>query len=53
MREDQAGADVPGEVAQVPVVPGRFDALEGARRFAFPVPADAEAVAVRRLGAET
>ena len=52
MREDQAGADVPGKVAQVPIVPGRLDALERARRFGLPVPADAEAVAVRRLGSE-
>ena len=51
--EDEPGADVARELAQIPVVPGGLDALEdggGVRDLA--VPADAEAVAVRRLGTE-
>jgi hypothetical protein len=43
---------VPGELAQVAVVPGRLDALEEAGFAALSVPAVAEAVAVGRLGAE-
>jgi len=43
---------VTGKLAQVAVVPGRLDALEDAGLVALPVPADAEAVAVGRLGAQ-
>src|SRR3954451_18719115 len=52
MREEQGGADVAGELAEVAVVPGRFGAMEDARRVLGAVPADAEPVAVRRLGPE-
>jgi hypothetical protein len=52
VREDESRADVPGKLAQVAVVPGRLDALEDAGLPALSVPADAEAVAVGRLGAE-
>src|SRR3954453_7173084 len=37
---------------KIAVVPGRLDAVEDARDGAVAVPADAEAVTVRRLGAE-
>src|SRR3954447_22415010 len=37
---------------QIAVVPGRLDAVEDARDGGIAVPADAEAVTVRRLGAE-
>ena len=47
-----AEADVPRQLAQVAVVPGRLDAAEDAGRLLLAVPADAEAVAVRLLGAE-
>jgi hypothetical protein len=40
------------ELAQIAVVPGRLDAVEQSRPLLRPVPADAETVAVRLLGAE-
>ena len=43
--------DLTRQLAQVPVVPCRFYALEQGWRSAFPVPADPEAVAVGRGGA--
>ena len=52
VREDERRGDVPRQLAQVAVVPGRLDAAEDARRLLLAVPADAEAVAVRLLGAE-
>ena len=39
-----------GELAQVRVAPGRSDAVVDARAFAGAVPADPEAVSVRRFG---
>jgi hypothetical protein len=50
--EEQRGADVVGELAQVVVVPGRLGAVEDAWGGGSAVPADAEAVPVRGLGAE-
>ena len=41
-----------GQLAQVAVVPGRLDAVEDAGRVPDAVPADAEPIAVRRLGPE-
>ena len=52
VREEQRGADVPREIAQVAVVPGRFDAVKHARSWLFSVPAEAEPVPVGRLRAE-
>src|SRR3954468_12617442 len=52
MREEQGRADVAGELAEVLVVPGRFGAVEDARRVGRAVPTDAEPVAVGRLGPE-
>ena len=52
MREEQRRADVTGKLAQVLVVPGRLGAVEDARGVGRAVPADAEPVAVGRLGAE-
>ena len=49
VREDEPRPDVRGEVSQVSIAPGRLDAVERPRRLAVAVPADAEAVAVRRL----
>ena len=50
--EDEAGANVARQLAEVLFVPGWLDALEERGRVALPVPADAEAVTVRRLHAE-
>ena len=50
--EEVPGADVGGELSQVRVVPRRLDALEHARGGSGVVPADPEAVAVRRLRPE-
>src|SRR5690606_20032257 len=47
MREHQRRADLRGELAEVALVPGGFDALEQCRSRAFAVPADTEAVPVR------
>src|SRR5690606_7546986 len=48
--EEQAGADVTGDLAQVAVAPGRADLPQhGRRAVAVPVPADAEPVAVGGL----
>ena len=52
VREHERRGDVPGELAQVAVVPGRFDAVEDRRALLLAVPADAEAVAVGLLGPE-
>jgi hypothetical protein len=52
VREEQRGADVTGELAQIAVVPRRFGAVEDTRRFGGAAPADAEPVAVGRFGAE-
>src|SRR4029450_1098023 len=43
---------MPGELPEVPIVPGRLDAVEDSGHVADGVPADAEPVAVRRRGAE-
>src|SRR5206468_12182805 len=40
------------QLAQVPVVPGRLDAVKQRRRLDGAVPADTEPVPVRRLGSE-
>ena len=48
----RAGLDMPCELTQVPVVPGRLDAAKHGRRLALVVPADPEAIAVRLLVAE-
>src|SRR5690242_1551246 len=52
VREDGPRRDVIRQLAQVPVVPRGLDAAEDGRRLLLSVPADAEAVAVRLLGAE-
>src|SRR5689334_12946185 len=52
VREDQWGGDVAGELAQVPVVPGRCHAVVHRRDAAGAVPGDAEPVPVRGLGTE-
>src|SRR4051812_31824176 len=52
MREEQRGTDVARDLAEVAVVPGRFGAVEDARRIGSAIPPHAEAVAVGRLGAE-
>src|SRR3954462_1810809 len=52
MGEDEWGHDVLGDAAEVAVVPGRLRALEHAGRVSVAVPADPEAVAVRRLDTE-
>jgi hypothetical protein len=48
MTEEERRRDACCELAEVPVVPGGMDAAVDRRRFAVAVPADAEAVAVRR-----
>ncbi len=50
--EHERGLDVSRQLTQVAVVPGGLDAVEEAGRLAGAVPADAESVTVRRLGAE-
>ena len=52
MREDEAGRDLARDLAEIAVVPGRFDAAEDGWLVTDAVPADAEPVAVRGLGAE-
>jgi hypothetical protein len=52
VREEQMRTDVAGELAQVLVIPGRLDAAEHPGDRAGVVPADAEPVAVGRLGPE-
>jgi len=52
VREHERGADVPGQLAEVAVVPGGLDAAEDPRRVLLAVPAEPEAVAVRLFGAE-
>src|SRR5829696_2020733 len=51
VREEERRLDVAGELAQIGVAPGRGDAVVDARPVAGAVPAHAEAVTVRRLGA--
>jgi hypothetical protein len=46
---DERRLQVRGEIPEVPVVPRGLDAVEYARRVSDAVPADPEAVAVRRL----
>src|ERR687897_477787 len=53
VREEEVRGDPGGELAQVAVVPGRVGAAVDPRRLAVLVPADAEAVAVRRRRALT
>ena len=48
VREEERRLDAGGELAQVAVVPGRMRAAVDARQAVGGVPADAEAVAVRR-----
>jgi hypothetical protein len=48
MGEDERRDDVAGQILQVPVVPGRLDAVEHQGHLAVPVPADPEPIAVRR-----
>ena len=50
--EEEVRRDPGGELAQVPVVPGRMDAAVEPRRVAVVVPADAETVPVRRRRAQ-
>jgi hypothetical protein len=52
MGEEQGGADMAGELAQVLIVPGRLGAVEDARGVGSAVPADAEPVSVSGLGTE-
>jgi hypothetical protein len=52
VRKDEAGPNGPGKFAQVPVVPRGFSAFVYGWNVAFPVPADAEAVAICRLHSE-
>ena len=49
MREEQMRTDVPGELAQVLVIPGRLDAAEDPGDRCGVIPADAEPVPVGRL----
>ena len=52
MGEEQRGADVAGELAQVRVVPRRLDAMKHPRGVRGAVPPDTEPIAVGRLGPE-
>jgi hypothetical protein len=52
MGEEVRRADVVRELVQVFVVPGWLSAVEDARSWELAIPADAEAVTVRRLGTE-
>jgi hypothetical protein len=52
VREEKVRTDVTRQLAQVLVVPGRLDAAEHPRDRAGVIPADAEPVAVGRLGPE-
>jgi hypothetical protein len=52
VREEQVRLNVTCELAQVLVIPGRLDAAEDPGGRGGVVPADAEAVAVGRLGSE-
>jgi hypothetical protein len=50
--EEQRGADVAGQLAQILVVPGRFGAVKDTGRIGRAVPANTESVAVGGLGPE-
>jgi hypothetical protein len=52
VREDDSRSDMAGELTQVALVPGGLDAVKHGWCVFTAVPADAEAVAVRRLRAE-
>jgi hypothetical protein len=53
VRKEMAGAHVAGKLVEISVVPRRLDAMEDTRLWLIVIPADAEAVAVGRLGAES
>jgi hypothetical protein len=52
VRQEQVRTDVTGELAQVLVIPGRLDAAEDPGNRRGVIPADAEPVAVGRLGSQ-
>lgn len=52
MREHEAGRDLARELAEIAVVPGRFDAAEDGWLVTDALPPHPEAIAVRGLGAE-
>jgi len=51
--KEQRRAYLTGNLAEIAVVPGGLDALEHGRFGAFSVPADPEAITVRRCRPET
>jgi hypothetical protein len=52
VRENEWRGDVPGELPEVPLVPGGLDAVKNGRRVLYAVPADAEPVAIGLLRTE-
>ncbi len=48
----QPRSNVPRELAEISIIPGRLNAPVKSGKFGFAIPTDAEPIAVRRLGTQ-